>query len=291
MSATRARLRRLAFGLRTLLGLGRRGYFIPYRYAETVPQSGDLPTYGALEKLFDQARPEMLDVLARIAARLPALQAIDVDALPPQPRWNQSWYPGLDAAAAYTLVCETKPARILEVGSGHSTRFLARAVADSGLDCQVTAIDPAPRADLGNLPVELLRMTLQEAGTAPFAALRGGDIMLIDSSHILMPGSDVDFLLGRVLPDLPIGTRVAFHDIFLPDDYPASWSWRGYNEQQGLMGLLQGGGWRILFSSHFARTRLADKVSKSAVDSLMCPGEAHETVLWIQRVSREYDVG
>lgn len=291
MSAVRAQLRRLVFGMRTLLGLGRRGYFIPYRYAQTSPQPGSLPAYGALERLFDNAGPEMRGWLARIAAQLPALQEIGQKAKPPQPRWDQSWYPGLDAAVAYTLVRESSPRRILEVGSGHSTRFLARAVADGGLDCKVTAIDPAPRADLGNLPVELMRMTLQEAGVAPFAQLQGGDLLLVDSSHILMPGSDVDFLLGRVLPDLPVGIRVAFHDIFLPDDYPASWSWRGYNEQQGVMGLLQGGSWQLMFSSHYARSRLGAEVVECGVDSLARPREAHESVLWMQRVSREYDVG
>ena len=35
----RTRLRRLAFGLATVLGLARRGYFIPYRYAGDAPES------------------------------------------------------------------------------------------------------------------------------------------------------------------------------------------------------------------------------------------------------------
>ena len=55
-----------------------------------------------------------------------------------------------------------------------------------------------------------------------------------NSSHILMPGSDVDILFNRVLPRLPAGALVHIHDIFLPFDYPAIWGWRNYNEQQGV---------------------------------------------------------
>ena len=60
---------------------------------------------------------------------------------PPAPRWNQDWFPRLDAASAYAMVRRHRPARIVEVGSGHSTRFLARAVADAGLAADITAIE------------------------------------------------------------------------------------------------------------------------------------------------------
>src|SRR3546814_16899896 len=63
--------------------------------------------------------------LARIA---------EAKAPPPAPRFSQNWFPTLDAVAAYTLVRRHGPARIVEVGSGHSTRFLCRAVADAGLE-------------------------------------------------------------------------------------------------------------------------------------------------------------
>jgi hypothetical protein len=54
------------------------------------------------------------------------------------------------------------------------------------------------------------------------------------SAHILMPGTDVDILFNHVLPGLRRGVLVHVHDIFLPDDYPPEWEWRGYNEQLGL---------------------------------------------------------
>ena len=39
--------RSLRFGLLTVLGLARQGFFIPYRYADTLPHPGTVPSYPA----------------------------------------------------------------------------------------------------------------------------------------------------------------------------------------------------------------------------------------------------
>ena len=80
-----------------------------------------------------------------------------------------------------------------------------------------------------------------------FEALAAGDILFIDSSHIAMPGTDVDRLFLDVLPRLAGGTLVHIHDIALPYAYPKIWDWRGYNEQLLVGALLQGGGYELVF--------------------------------------------
>jgi hypothetical protein len=274
--------RRAGLGLPTILGLRPRGFFIPYRYAATLPGPGKRPPYAALEALFEVRRADFAEALVRLEPLARDLEGIGA-AAPPAPRWNQSWFPRLDAAMAYGFVRLGRPKLIVEVGSGHSTRFLARAVSDGGLETRILAIDPAPRAAVSGLPVELRRVTLQEAGLAPFRDLGPGDLLMVDSSHILMPGSDVDALLGRVLPSLPEGVWVHFHDIFLPDDYPAAWDWRGYNEQLAVLALLLGGGWQVGFSSRYAVTRMAEDLARSAVARLPLPEGALESGLWLRR--------
>ena len=145
------------------------------------------------------------------------------------------------------MVRSTRPKRIVEVGSGHSTRFLARAVADGGLDTRITAIDPKPRATIRGLDVEWLQTHVETLPYGAFAALGANDILFIDSSHQLKPGSDVEFLMSEVIPRLPSGVRVHFHDIFLPDDYPGQWAWRRYNEQAEVKKLIDAGVFRIEF--------------------------------------------
>jgi predicted O-methyltransferase YrrM len=264
------------FGLLTVLGLARRGFFIPYRYADGVTAEG----YPALEPVFAAAEPAMRAVLDEIARRRDALRALEGG--PERARWSQDWFPRLDAAAAYALVRRERPARIVEVGSGHSTRFMARAVADGGLPTAITCIDPAPRAAIAALHLTQFPAVLAEADPAVFAALGPGDVLFIDSSHIAMPGTDVDRLVLDVLPRLPAGVLLHVHDILLPDAYPPAWAWRGYNEQTVVGALLGGGGWEILFASHYAATRLAPEVTAAVGDLPLVPG-ACETSLWLRK--------
>jgi predicted O-methyltransferase YrrM len=215
-------------------------------------------------------------LLAAIERYAPELEAIAKDAAAPAPRWNQDWFPRLDAAAAYTMVRTLKPRRIVEVGCGHSTRFLARAVADGGLDTRITAIDPAPRASLEGLKVRWLRQRVQASSLATFQALAERDILFIDSSHKLKRGSDVEFLLEKVLPCLVKGVRVHFHDIFLPEPYPAAWAWRRYNEQQAVAPLIGNG-----YAREFA-SRPVPKM-KGVLARLPLKRGAIESSLWLRK--------
>ena len=199
---------------------------------------------------------------------------------PPAPRWNQDWFPRLDAAAAYAMVRATRPRRIVEVGCGHSTRFMARAVADGGLDTRITAIDPEPRASLDGLDIEWLEKRVQRV--AAFPALAAGDILFIDSSHQLKPGSDVEFLLKGVLPLLPPGVRVHFHDIFLPDDYPEHWTWRRYNEQAAVAALIERDVFKVDFASHAVVSRRPEALNGVLARLPLAPG-AIESSLWLTK--------
>ena len=220
-----------------------------------------------------------MNVLRCIQEYAPELEAIGAEP-PPAPRWNQDWFPRLDAAAAYAVVRATKPRRIVEVGSGHSTRFMARAVADGGLATRITAIDPEPRATLAGLDIEWLRMPVERV--KPFPQLEANDILFIDSSHQLKPGNDVEFLLLKIVPGLPAGTRVHFHDIFLPDDYPTEWSWRRYDEQSQVKRLIDEGVLQIDFSSHQTVTREPEKLSGVLARLPLMPG-ALESSLWLTK--------
>ncbi len=277
--------RRLWLGLLTVLGLSRRGFFIPHRHAAARPASGHRPPYPAIEALLAEHESQFREVLLwleAVAADLGQINAAPASHGAPAPRWRQTWFPRIDAAVAYALVRRFAPRRIVEVGSGHSTRFLARAVADGGLATRITAIDPAPRADISELGVDVRRQRVQDLAPEAMADLQAGDFLIIDSSHVLMPGSDVDFLLARVLPALPAGVFVHFHDIFLPDDYPATWDWRGYNEQLGVLPLLRDAGWEVVFASHYVATRMAADVAGSAVAALPLPPDALESSLWLR---------
>jgi hypothetical protein len=281
----RVRLRRLGFGLSTVLGIARRGFFIPYRYAGAVPPADGVGAYDALDPIFAARRDGFAGHLAAIEGFAPALAAIG-GAAPNRtiagPRWNQSWFSPLDAAAAYAMVRLRRPSAIVEIGSGHSTRFLARAIRDAEIATRLVAIDPAPRARLPD-GVEWMRATLHAAALDIPAMLAPGDMLFVDSSHVLMPGTDVDAVLNRIWPRLASGVIVHFHDIFLPDGYPRGWAWRGYNEQLGVGALIAGGGADILFASRYVATRMADAAAAGIVARLPRAADALASSLWLMK--------
>lgn len=276
-------LQYLKMGLSTLLGFKPRGFFIPYRYADSVPVQ---ETYRILEQEFEGLKSKFSDFTDHFNKYSTDLIAIGLDN-PPQPRWNQTWFPALDAAAAYTMVREKRPARIIEVGSGHSTRFMVRAVKDGNLNTRITAIDPSPRATISSLNINIINATVQEVDRTIFDSLSSGDFLFIDSSHILMPGTDVDFLLNQILPSLPADVFIHIHDMFLPDAYPASWRWRGYNEQQAVAVLLQGGTCQIIFPSHYVSTRMTEILNGPVLGRLELVEGAVNSSLWLQKTRTE----
>ena len=118
-------------GLRTVTGQAREGFFIPYRHADNVPVR--VAAYDALKPLFARQETVFADWLNRADGFAQALQGLDGSG-PERARFDQYWCPRLDAAMAYTLVRTLGPENIIEIGSGHSTRFMARAIADAGAD-------------------------------------------------------------------------------------------------------------------------------------------------------------
>lgn len=224
----------------------------------------------SIAELFDAHRARFADFLNVIDTYADDLARIGADN-PPEPRWGQDWFPRLDACAAYAMVREHSPAQIVEIGSGHSTRFMARAIRDGALQTRLTSIDPQPRATLDGLRIERIAERVQDA-TIP--TLASGDILFIDSSHIVSPGSDVDHLIGRIVPTLPAGALVHIHDIFLPDPYPAAWDYRRYNEQDVVGALLESGTSQLLFASRYVSTRMADDMARTCLAKIP---------LWMER--------
>jgi hypothetical protein len=268
----RARIRGLQ--RRIARGVEPAGSFVPHRRAG----GGDSASV-ALRATFEAARPAFAALARRLEGYGDAFARFGGP--PPAPRFAQDWFTGLDAAALYTLVRDARPARIVEIGSGHSTRISARAVVDGGLATEILAVDPAPRAALAALPVRWQRRPVQELDPGVVDGLASGDVLFVDSSHVLVAGSDVAFLFTELIPRLRPGVLLHVHDVFLPEPYPAAWAWRGYNEQQAVAGLLAGG-FALVFASRWVRRRAPDLLGPVA-RALPVPAGAFETSLWLRR--------
>ncbi|MFS8063851.1 MAG: class I SAM-dependent methyltransferase [Luteimonas sp.] len=158
---------------------------------------------------------------------------------------GNSQFPALDAKVLFAMLRHVRPRRMIEVGSGYSTLLTADINCRFfGGSLELTCIEPYPRAFLTpQLPgLHALRVEpVQHTPPDVFDTLQAGDVLFIDSSHVLKTGSDLTFLATRVLPRLASGVLVHMHDIFLPDDYPPAWVLdenRAWNEQYLLQAML-----------------------------------------------------
>ena len=174
-----------------------------------------------------------------------------------------------DGLVLHCMLRWLQPARIVEIGSGFSSALILDTnERDLGGQMKCTFIEPYPDRLMGLLrgedddAAEILVAPLQDVTTNVAGNLRANDVLFIDSSHVSKVGSDVNLLIFEILPSLPKGVFVHFHDIFYPFEYPESWVLEGrcWNEAYLLRAYLQANpGFRIrLWNSYLDRFHRAE---------------------------------
>ena len=128
-----------------------------------------------------------------------------------------------DFETLYQFCRTTKPKRVIEIGSGHSTKVLAWALKfnkeKDNVDSEHICIEPYENPWLSDLPVKILREKVEDIDASFFSSLKSGDLLFIDSSHVIRPQGDVLYEYLQIIPILNSGVNVHVHDIFSPRDY------------------------------------------------------------------------
>src|SRR6266540_4540947 len=198
--------------------------------------------------------------------------------------FGQGWYAQADSICLYSMLRLFRPRRVVEIGSGFTSalmldvndRFLGR-------HTELTFVDPyTDRLDLilsreDGSQARIIRERVQDAPANIFTELENGDFLFIDSSHVSKVGSDVNFLFFEVLPNLPIGVFVHFHDVFWPFEYPAKWvaEGRSWNEAYLMRAFLTfNDSFEIVFWVPFAALRWRDLITKRMPAYLIDTGAA-----------------
>ena len=183
------------------------------------------------------------------------------DPSPGEPCWENDYWGTIDALVQCWALRRRDPPLYVEVGSGYSTLFARRAIADFGLRTKIVSIDPAPRADVDGCCDEVIRRPLESSVPEVLKRISGEDILLVDGSHVALMNTDATVFFLELLPALPSGVLVGIDDVFLPWDYPPTWTRRLYGEQYLLAAFLLGGaagftvrfpGWWIVECSSLA---------------------------------------
>lgn len=175
---------------------------------------------------------------------------------------NPMFY-NLDALVYPWVIEQYAPKRIIEIGSGYSAQVALKALSPEG---HIHAIEPYPSEFLKQLAQEhpqrlqLIAQPIQESFHHPiFSTLKANDILFIDSTHICKMGGDLPVIFLKILPQLPKGVLIHFHDVSYPYEYPrvlAYDSGRMYNELYMVANLIENGPFEFLFGSyHFLVNR------------------------------------
>ena len=309
----RYRLRLLAARLTGLIPAGLlRAFLKSFDHRQELAEAAG---YNVIERSFYSPVPEAERIdLARVRARreLPGIDlnyagaaetlarltplARELDAVPVQksasvPFWfDNASFTDFDAAALYTMLRDLKPRRYIEVGCGFSSLVSALALEKNihdGHPCRATYIDPEPRLDLRQrLDFAELRLALvQNVPLDVFRELESGDVLFIDTSHVLKLQGDVEYELVHILPALRVGVWIHIHDIFTPYDYPEDWLTKRLrfagNEQYAVECLLSGGGnFRVELPLYGLW-----KDRREALQNFFPRGQTRPQSLWIRRAA------
>lgn len=132
-------------------------------------------------------------------------------------------YGKIESDFLFCYIAACRPRRVVQVGAGVSTAVILHAARTFAIDIEITCIDPYPTDFLQRSAaqgrIQLIPQRFQEVGIEICSGLGEGDLLFIDSTHTVKPGSEVNLIIFEVLPRLQTGCRVHFHDIDFPYDY------------------------------------------------------------------------
>lgn len=204
--------------------------------ARTADFYSPLPVLADLEKtreLWDRPSELVgvrydLEAMKELLARLAAAHAPEFLELPSHEEIKKLRYgpgfPVLDAMVTFFMIRDLKPRRYVEIGSGLSTYYSWLAAdrnRSEGAACDITCIDPFPTGRLWSLAhVTAIESRVEAVDLDLFRGLSAGDVLFIDSTHVLKIGGDVAFLFLEVIPRLAPGVAIHVHDIHFPYNTP-----------------------------------------------------------------------
>ncbi len=130
----------------------------------------------------------------------------------------------IDADFLHGFIRSVRPGKIVQVGCGVSTALILEAASEiEGYSPKVVCVEPYPTEFLKEMNAAgKIRLVVEKAQTVAIEELTRlgkNGFLFVDSTHAVMPGSEVNRVILEVLPRLESGSWVHFHDIYFPYVY------------------------------------------------------------------------
>lgn len=153
-----------------------------------------------------------------------------------------------DAIILFCIMRHFEPQNMIEIGSGYSSALMLD-TNEKFFDNRIhlSFIEPHPERlhslikAKDSINHEIINSCAQDVDVVFFKKLKTNDVLFVDSSHVSKAGSDLNYILFEILPQLNSGVLIHFHDIFYPFEYPKDWilNGRAWNECYLLRAFLQ----------------------------------------------------
>ena len=152
----------------------------------------------------------------------------DANAAAPSFHYHNGSFEGADAGILYSMIRRFRPRRMIEIGSGNSSLIARAAITrnqaeDPSYSCRHICIEPYGKPWLEQIGAEIVRKRVELCDLTLFDQLEDGDILFVDSSHVVRPQGDVLYEVLEVFGRLKPGVLIHVHDMFTPRDYIAEW--------------------------------------------------------------------
>ncbi len=133
-------------------------------------------------------------------------------------------YTPVDSLTLYTMIRKLKPKRYFEVGSGLTTYYCSLAAEQNrkeGFPLEIVCVEPYPLKNLHTLPnIQIIQKEVQDVDLELFKQLEAGDVLFIDSSHVIRIDGDVPYIYLEIIPSVAKGVNIHIHDIPFPYNTP-----------------------------------------------------------------------
>jgi hypothetical protein len=264
----------------------------PYRFESVIPthfdvdvtrlnQRRNLPGIQLNEK-------SALEFLAQLKPYAKEINSFPMEKKSDAEYWFRNFsYEDFDAVTHYCIIRHLKPKRIIEVGCGFSSRLTSLACRknhEEGHSTECLFIEPYPSERLEGFKLhgELLVKKVEDVPLSTFERLEAGDVLFIDTTHIVKTQSDCCYELLEMIPVLRPGVWIHLHDIFTPYDYPEEWlldQLRSFNEQYAFECLLSNSkDLEVVFPLY-----LLWKDHRAALNELMPNGSSRPGAFWVRK--------
>jgi hypothetical protein len=199
-------------------------YYSPIPHVHGLGLRTDWKRPRSMRGILMRPVADQLTFLEQLLSSVPPIDEYDFHAQALKQTGVDGGYGAIESQVLAAFVVSQNIKKVIQVGCGVSTEVMLDSVGRQNRNLNITCIEPYPgtylRRQSQERRISLVDNIAQLVDLELYTKLTAGDLLFIDSTHSVAPGSEVNRIILEILPRLEVGVWVHFHDIYFPYDYP-----------------------------------------------------------------------